>query len=177
MLREGSLASYVGPPTSRGVQAGDRCTVISDEDTYATVRWASGASTGQFDQIPTRFLAGDERVHYSAFADDYDEFGFEAGLPTHRRLSVASAAVHATGGHTALFRALDTVGVFKTTREAAVAAVLSVLDALESNPDWTEVRSDLADSAQDFTAHVMTSVFQAALTEIRRTHGQEAAPH
>ena len=175
MLREGALASYVGPSMPNGALAGDRCTVISDEATYATVRWASGRALGAFDQIPTRFLVGDARVKLSAFDEDYDEFGFEAAPP--RRMPVASAAVHASGGHTALYRALDNEGLFAIARTAAVEAVDAVLAALESDPSWVEVTSELADGASDFTAHVLTSVLQTAVNEIRRTHGQEATPH
>lgn len=173
MLREGAFASYVGPTTQRGSVAGDRCLVISDEATYATIRWSSGKANGAFEQIPTRYLAADARIVRSVFEDDDDEFGFE--VPARRIQPVASAAVLATGGHTALYRALDIEGVFASAKSAAEAAIEAVAAALESDPAWAEVRSELADGADEFTSHVLGSVIQAAISN-RRSHGQEAPP-
>ena len=158
MLREGALASYIGP-LAGGLVAGERCMVLSDEGVFSNVRWVTGALDGQYTRVRNNWLVSDRKTKYSAFDDD--EFGFEAEAP--RAVRVACASVHAVSGNIGLMRALDYDGVLEGARILARRAVASVHEALSADPSWREVVSELGESGEHFLTAVMNDAFSGAM--------------
>lgn len=166
MMREGALASYIGP-VDGGVLDGDRCLVLADEGSYSQVRWVTGALTGQYAAVRNAHLVSDRKTKVSVF--DEDEFGFENENP--RAVRVAVGMVYGSGGDAALMRALDHDGVLEGPRVLARRAVATVKEALQADPAWAEVVSELGEHGRTFLTAVVRQALDEAIDE-----GVEDAP-
>lgn len=154
-LVEGLSASYVGPE-SGGVRTGDRCLVLSDEQSVMHVRWTTGAKTGQYGEVRPNQIVAD------IGPDSDDEWGFEAGHAA-GKVGINIEALYDRGGEIALFEALETEGHLDNLRLAAAEAVRVVRTSLNNDESWDAVRAALGADASDVERSAIIAAVTAAV--------------
>lgn len=140
---EGVHASYVGWEHD-GLQAGDRCFVLSDEGSHVHVRWTSGAKVGQYDMMKAGSLVFD-----ASTSPPDDEFGFE--VDPRRLVSVACREVLDRGGEPALFQALEESGHLETIARCTKVALAQIRETVAKDPAWKQVMGDLGADSERIT--------------------------
>lgn len=155
-LIEGVHASYVGPE-AHGIRTGDRCFVLSDNQSIVHVRWTTGAREGEYSEVPPRDLVPD-----LVTATRDDEWAFEAGRGAPPSV-INVQALYDRGGDVALFEAMEAEGHLDNLQWAALEAVRSVRASLAHDESWDQVRQALGQYAEEVERSAIIAAVTAAI--------------